>query len=160
MSAVHTFADLVKYLTENNIPYRADEEAQTVEVPSGQSPPLFGNTYVRWERAVPFIQIIQFMVDDVPADRVTELEAAIVRVNNTLEVGTFGFDHANRRLYSRLTVPLFPEGLATAAVNKLCNFCVSIAVDFLDPMQAVIGGKPGAQVIELFKEKAKPSAPS
>lgn len=152
MAAVHNFEELVTFLNENKVQFRHDSAQQVIELPS-QSPPLVGNLYMRWEKSVPFIQVIQFMVENVPADRVREVETAIARLNNTLEVGGFGIDHAQRRLYCRMTVPCFqPDGINPIAINQLGNGIVRNALEFLDVFQAIIGGKPGDQVVEIYKE--------
>jgi len=163
MAAVHTFDELVKFLTENNVQFRSDPQAWVMELPT-QSPPLVGNLYVRWEKAVPFLQIIQFMVDGVPAERVHDVETAIIRLNNTLEVGGFGFDHTARRLYCRMTIPVFqPDGINPIAINQLGNGIVRNALEFLEVFQAVIGGKSGETVVDIYKALAEkrrgPAAP-
>lgn len=159
MPLVHTYDELVKLLTEEKVTFRTDAETQVVELASGKTPPLLGNIYVRWEKAVPFIQLIQFMVDDVPAERVHEVETAIVRLNNTLEVGGFGFDHSNRRMYCRLTLPVFAEiGIEADVIQKICNGVVRNALEFLDAFKAVIADQPGEQVIELYKARRGPAS--
>ena len=154
MPVVHTFEELVKYLTDNKIGFAHDAETQSLELPSQASPPLIGNLYIRWEKQVPFIQIIHFMAEDVPEDRTRELETAIVRLDNSFEIGGFGFDHANRRLYCRLTIPAFPaDGINPDTINQVGNGITRVAVEFIDVFKDVINGKPGDQVIEIYKSR-------
>lgn len=154
MATLHSFAELLKYIEDAKIPYHKNADAQLIELPSNASPPLSGNLFIKWERSVPFLQLIQFMVDDVPADRVRELETAIVRLDNQLEVGGFGFDHERRRLYCRLTVPAFPaDGVTWAALDQLAAGVVRNGKEFVDAFKEVLAGKPGDQIIELYRAK-------
>jgi len=154
-ASITSFDQFVKFLTDNKFPHKLDAARQVVELPS-KGAPLPGNLYIRWEKTVPFLQIIHFMVDGVPADRVREVEAAMARLNNKLEVGGFGFDHDNRRLYCRLTIPVFPpEGINPMTLNQLGHGVVRNAKEFLDAFQQVIDGKPGDQIAEIYEAIAK-----
>jgi hypothetical protein len=151
MSVVQNFEQLVKFLNDNKVPNKVDVERQVIEMPS-KGAPLPGNLYVKWEKSVPFIQIIHFMIESVPADRVREVETAVVRLDNQLEVGGFGFDHSHNRLYVRLTVPVFPsDGLNPMTLNQLGHGVVRNCKEFLEAFQEVIGGKPGADIVSIYE---------
>ena len=93
------------------------------------------------------------MIDGVPAERVREVEAAMARLNNRLEVGGFGLDHENLRLYCRLTVPVFPtEGINPMTLNQLGHGVVRNGKEFLHAFRQVIDGKPGDQIAEIFDQ--------
>lgn len=62
----------------------------------------------------------QYLLDDVPADRLTELERAVTRVNHHLEVPGFGLDHLRRRVYFKLAAPVF-AGIDTDTLNRLAK---------------------------------------
>lgn len=151
MASLQSFDDLVAFLVENKLPHRLDVAHQLVELPSNAAP-LPGNLYLRWEKTVPFMQIIHFMLENLPEDRLSEVEAAIARLNNTLEVGGFGIDHEQRRLYCRLTVPVLPpDGINPMTLNQLGIGVVRNARTFVDPLKEVVEGKPGTTIIELVK---------
>jgi hypothetical protein len=158
MAPVTTFQQLVAFLVENNFPHGADAAAQIVELPSNAAP-LPGNLYIRWETKIPFIQIIHLVIDNLPADRLKELETAVVVLNNALELPGFGVEHANRRLYCRFTVPVIPpEGISSTTLNQLGMACVAHARDFLAAFQAVVAGRPGSEIVNLAREAAQAKA--
>ncbi len=153
--ALTSFEQFVTFLTENKVPHRADAASQVVEMPSNAAP-LPGNLFVKWERTVPFLQLIQFMVNGVPAERVRELEAAMARLNNQLEVGGFGLDHQNRRLYCRLTVPVLPpDGIDAMHIDKLARGVVRNGQEFLEAFTKVIAGEPGETIVSIYETIAK-----
>lgn len=154
MTAIHNYSELVKFLEDSKIPHHKNDQAQLIELPSNASPPLTGNLYIKWERSVPFIQIVQFMVDDVPAERLRDLETAILRLDNQLEVGGFNFDYDRRRLYCRLTVPVFPpDGIQWATLNQLAAGVVRNGKEFIDAFKEVLGGKSGEHIIDIYRTR-------
>lgn len=158
-SAVKSFEQLVAFFTAQNFPHQADPARQLVELPS-KAAPLPGNLYVKWERTVPFLQLIHFMIDGVPAERVPEIETAALRLNNLLEVGGFGFDHETRRLYCRLTVPVFPsDGIEPMTLNQLGTGVVRNALEFHSVFQEIIDGARGDQVVEAYQRLAQQRRP-
>jgi hypothetical protein len=160
MPGLTTFDQLLAFLAENKFPHAVDRAHQVVELPS-KAAPLPGNLLVRWEKRLPFVQFIQFMIDDIPEARLGELEGAIARINCALEVPGLGLDHARRRLYFRLTMPVFaPEGIAPTTFHRMGQACVAQAKDLRDAFQAVVDGQPGAEIERIAREKhaARPQA--
>ena len=160
MPGLTTFDQLLSFLAENKFPHAVDRAHQVVELPS-KAAPLPGNLLIRWEKRLPFVQFIQFMIDDVPAARIQELEGAIARINCALEVPGVGLDHARRRLYFRLTMPVFaPEGIAATTFHRMGQACVAQAKDLHAAFQAVVDGNPGAEIERIAREKraARPQA--
>ncbi|MCB9570526.1 MAG: hypothetical protein H6709_00395 [Kofleriaceae bacterium] len=152
MTRLHSFDDFLAFLDGNQLPHKAAPAQQLVELPS--TGPLPGNLFVKWERTVPFLQLIHFMLE-VPADRVADVSEALVRLNNLLEVGGFGFDHGSHRLYCRLTVPVFPaDGIDAQTLHQLGTGVVRNAIELLDAFQAVVDGKPGADIEDVYKQIA------
>lgn len=163
MAMIQSFEQFVKFLGDNKVPNRVDAERQIVELPS-KGAPLPGNLLIKWEKQIPFLQIIHFMIENVPADRVRDIETAIIRLDNRLEVGGFGFDHTTNRLYNRLTVPVMPpDGINPMAINQLGTGVVRSAKEFLDVFQEIVGGMSGEKAIELVEmvaAKRKAAAPA
>src|SRR5262245_26590251 len=106
---VRTVDDFVQYLEGKRVPHRAYRSAGLVEIES--SAPLPGAVQIRWESSVPFINVRIAVLRDVPEERLKELEAATVRVNDRLPVLGFGLDHANRVQYFRVAVFLPETGV-------------------------------------------------
>jgi len=151
MSTVQNFEQLLQFFTENKVPNKVNTQDQIVELPS-KGAPLPGNLILKWEKKIPFLQMIHFMIENVPADRVKDIETAIVILDNRLEVGGFGFDHTQNRLYNRLTVPVFPpDGINPMTINQLGHGIVRNAKEFFEAFQEVVAGKPGAQIVEIFE---------
>jgi hypothetical protein len=151
MTAVHDFEQLVAFLNTNQVPHTLNAELQLVELTSNAGP-LPGNLVVKWEKLVPFVQVIHVMIEGVPADRVREVETALVRLDNRLEVGGFGFDHDRRNLYCRLSIPVLPpDGLNPTTLAQLGNGVIRNAMEFLQPFQEVIEGKPGDQIAAIYE---------
>lgn len=155
MATIATFDDLVRFLTDSEIPYHADAALQVVVLPSNVAP-LPGNLYVKWEKGIPFLQLLRFMIEDVSAERVRELETAIVRLDNRLEVGGFQFDHDRRRLHCRLTVPVFaPEGISSTTFIRLCDGVVANAKTYVAAFAEIVRGSPGDQIIAICEDLEK-----
>ncbi len=147
MAALSSFDDLVAFLARENVPHDIDREAQVVELPTNEAS-LPGRLYLRWEKHVPFINMVQFVAIDVPVARIAELERAIARLNNKLDVPGFGLDDANRRLYNRTCIPV-PAGIEPALLNQLGLGCITQAKQFAPAFRAVIDGKPGADILAI-----------
>lgn len=160
MQGLVDFEQFMNFLEVNKFPHSVNREQQLVEIPS-KAAPLPGNLYVKWEPRLPFLQLIQFMINDVPEARIADLETAIVRINCALEIPGFGFDHRRRRLFCRLTVPVFaPEGITPTAFHRLGQACVGNAKELYPAFKAVVDGEPGAEIERIAMEKAKAARPA
>jgi hypothetical protein len=150
MPALHSFDELMGYLKLNNLVGRYDNVHQVVEVPS-RAAPLPGNLILKWEKELPFLQIVHFMIEEIPRDRLGELETAIARVNNKLELAGFYIDHDTMRLYARMIVPVLPpHGIEAADLNTLGGICARSGQEFLETFQAVANGTPGAEASQFY----------
>jgi hypothetical protein len=151
MPNVQSFDQFLQFLNDNKVPNRVNLQDQVIELPSNAAP-LPGNLIVKWEKKIPFVQMVHFMIENVPVDRIRDVETAIVRLDNRLEVGGFGFDHAQNRLYCRLTIPVFPpDGINPMTINQLGHGIVRNAKEFLAVLQEIVAGASGEKVVELFE---------
>jgi hypothetical protein len=152
MERLKQLDDLIKFMDANHFPYQLDAANRTVELPS-KGAPLPGNLYVKWYAHMPLVQFVHFLAEGVPDDRVGAIEKAIVRLNNLYEAPGFGFDHQGRRLYYRMSVPVFPdEGISPVAFNAIGRGCVLAAKEFLAAFQAVLDGRPGEEIGTIVRE--------
>lgn len=157
MDAFLDFAALVSFLEANKYPHAVNREAQLVELPS-KAAPLPGNLLIKWEKKMPFFSLIQFMIDNVPDDRIHDVETAITRLNCNLEVPGLGFDHTTKRVYLRLVVPVIaPNGIPAGAFNQLGQGCVKQAQELYPGLKAVVDGRPGDQILTFAAELARAS---
>ncbi len=148
ITRLSNFAELVEYLGENNVPHTSDPANQVVELPV-TSPPLSGLLYIRWERKLPYVQIIHPFVANVPEDRVHEIEGAICRANTVIALPGLGFEYDRRFVYMRLCVPMYEEGMLAGSFQRQVLGVLQNAKDFIGPFRDIVAGKPGAEVMAL-----------
>jgi hypothetical protein len=149
-----SYADLLEYLKENNVPYQADPAALAVEVPVTM-PPLKGVVYIRWEKALPYVQIIHPFVMNVPEGRVPAVETAIIRANNIIPLPGLGFHHDRRFVYMRLCVPMYKDGMLAANFQNQVLSVLNNAREFLQAFKAIVAGKPGEEIMALAVHDAE-----
>jgi hypothetical protein len=147
MRRLTTFDELVAFVTENKLPHKLDREGRVLELPSNDET-VPGDLHMRWEAHLPFVTLIQFVIMDVPAARIADVERAIVILNNKLDFGTFGMDEPSRRLYHRVTVPVH-EGIEPTVLNQFGFGCVKQARQYAPAFRAVVDGKPGADILAI-----------
>jgi hypothetical protein len=155
MALVHTFDEFAAALEKMKVPHRAILATRELELQSHTSLP--GPLTFRFEKNVPFITVRQYLLDDVPEDRMTELERAVTRVNHHLEVPGFGLDHLRRRLYFKLAAPVM-NGIEVDTLNKLAKGVLANAKEFAASFQAVASGRPGTEIAEIYKDYAQSRA--
>jgi len=155
MQGLVTFEQLMKFLKDNNVPHKANVELQIVGLPS-KAAPLGEDLWIKWEKKVPFIQMIQHMIEDVPEDRYRDVEAAIARLNCALEIPGVTLDHGSHRISLRLAVPVFPpEGISPLTFHQLGQGCVSHAKEFYPALKAVVDGEKGENIVEIVQGLAR-----
>jgi hypothetical protein len=146
------FADLVTYLEESKVPHRKDAASQVIELPI--TAPVHGVVYVRWDKRLPYVQVLLPFVTGVPDDRLHEVETAIVRANAINPVPGLGFEHAHKFVYMRLCVPVYEEGIRALSFQKQVIAVLQLAADFAAPFRDIVAGAPGASVMELAVKHA------
>ena len=159
MTAIlRSFGELVTFLNQNGVPNGAVMGDHVVELPV-TIPPLEDIVHVRWEKIVPYLQLICVMVRDVPPDRNHEVEIACCRANNPITFPGFGFDYTRRSVYFRHT-HVMSDGIEPAFLQKLVLSVASNARDFLVPFRRVVGeGQPGERIVDLAVEFAQANTP-
>ena len=148
-----SFDELVAFLVAQAIPHQVDAANQVVNLATRAPTPPFP-LVIRWERAIPFIQIIQQITPEVPDARVRELEAALARINDVAMIPGYGFSYATKVLYYRLATPIFDGGIASDMLDRSTAAVMNNAAQMAAALQAVIGGAPGAQVLETLASNA------
>lgn len=142
------YSDLVEYLAENNVPHKTDPANQVVELPV-TSPPLTGVLYIRWEKKLPYVQIIHPFVGNVPENRITDVETALCRANTIIPLPGLGFEYEKRFVYMRLCVPMYEEGMLASSFQRQVIGVLQNAKDFVGAFRDVVGGSPGTEVMAL-----------
>ena len=154
LERVTSFDDLLAFLAEEQASFRHDAAAQIVQLPT-TSGPLDGSLFIRWERHVPFVQLVAPMIHDVPDERVHELEDALCRVNHAALLPGFGYDFAKRFLYCRLTLARDDEGVSATLLRKMLFAAVNNARDYLAPFRAIVAGEPAARIAQLVRNEER-----
>jgi hypothetical protein len=147
-----SFEDLIAFLTKSGIPHHVDAADHAVEV-STTPPALAAPVIVRWEPAIPYIQIIQELTNRVPDDRVRDLEAALARVNDVAMIAGYQFSYQTRVVYYRLTVPIYDGGIASDALDHAMTAVLNNAVQLEPAIAKVVAGTPGENILELLVHK-------
>jgi hypothetical protein len=131
-----TFADLLALLKESRVPHEVDMAAQVVELPAN-APPFVGHTLIRWEKKLPYVQIIAPMVRNI-----------------TISLPGFGYEYDRNFVYMRLCVPMYEEGMLVKSFRNQIASVVSNARQFLVPFQKVVTGEHGERILALAVAEA------
>lgn len=150
------FEDLVAYLTESKIPHRADAEHLAVQLPV-DNPPNAGAVFVRWERGLPYVQVIYAFLE-VPPARIQAIESAICRANNSIKLPGFGFEYDSRYIYMRLAVQLYDGGIPAESFRRMVLAVLENARELVEGFRGVVNGAEPERVVELAIAAAKASA--
>ena len=142
---IATFPELLAVLAEQNVPHTINADARSVEIPA-RNPPLDSVCYIRWEKELPFVQVICPLVSAVPVERHVELRAAICRVNNAIPLPGFGLDPERGTLYFRHTLGI-AECISPGTFQLMVLAVMNAARDYLVPFRGVIDGKRGDEIL-------------
>lgn len=155
-SLIASFTELVAQLEADKVPHRVDADAQVVHLPAA-SPALAGPLYLRWDQRLPFIQIVQPMIN-VPQERVPDVEAAMGRLNAVAAFPGLGLEYQTFALYCRATATLDEGSVRTATLRHLIQVTIANAMEFLPTMTDIVAGAPGADVIKSLMAKRAAAA--
>lgn len=153
---IRTFEDLSLWLEESEVRYRVDDAARSAEVTIDKPRPLTGSLALRW--VAPFIEIEFPFVLDVPDSRLADVETAIVRANNIIALPGLGFDYAKHSVHMRNPVRIDDDGVDATAFKAQVFGVLGNAKDFIGAFQAIVGGRSGAEVMQLAVEAAQANA--
>ncbi len=155
---VATYEDLVAFLTEEKAPFRHDPAAQVAQI-ALRTGPLEGSLYLRWEKNLPYVQIVVPMVQGVAPARARDVADALCRVNHAIALPGFGYDFTKNFIYFRLTLAYDLEGIKAELLKRMILGAVTNARDFVMPLRAVVAGESSEKILELVsaQERAKRS---
>jgi hypothetical protein len=154
-----SFDDLANLLARDKTNHRLDREAQAIELPTSD-PALPGNLYIRWDKKLPFVQLIQMALQDIPESRIADVQRAIVVLNNEIEMPGFGMDEAARRVYFRVVVAVVPpHGVDAETLYQLAQGTVRNAKLYQAAFKAVIDGKSGGDIVALAQASIAANPP-
>jgi hypothetical protein len=151
---IASFEDLTTFLTESGRAHEVDADQKLIVLPVHE-PPLSGQMLIRWEKQLPYVQIIHPLEREVPIGRRSDVEHAICRANNTIALPGFGFEYTHNFIYFRLTVPMYDEGMLARSFRRQMEAVVKNARDFVIPFQQIVAGEPGEKILGLAVTAAK-----
>jgi hypothetical protein len=149
------YQDLIAFLTENNVPFKAEPDKLSAHVQVGD-PNQVSSVHIRWERDLPLVQIVFPFVADVPAARVSEVETAICRVNNTIKLPGFGLEYDHLFVYMRLAVQLQEDGISAPLFQRQVYSVIQNASEFVGAFRDVVAGAPGKEILALALKHNQP----
>lgn len=144
------YEDLVAYLAANNVPHKADSTEQSIQLPANA-----GSVYIRWERDLPYVQVIYPFIGNVPPPRIPEIESAICRVNAIIKLPGFGFQHGDNFIFMRLCVQLYEDGITPIAFQRQIAAVLENAREFAGAFRDVVAGAPAKDIFELALAHAR-----
>ncbi len=152
MERFTSYESFIAFCQKHQVPHRFDNAHHLVELPNTATP-LPSTTVVKFDKQLPLLTFVQFMADNLPDDRIADLEAAISRLNTVLEIGGFCIDYDLKRLLARFSITLFPnEGISAVAFQRTFELVVGNARGVLPVLKKIIDGAPGKDVVQIARE--------
>lgn len=151
---VGSFDELISFLGAEGASFRQDPTSQIVQLalrPSDGGGPLF----IRWERNLPYVQIVTTLARDIADERIREVLDALARLNHAIPLPGFGIDLARRQVYFRSTLLIADEGVPVDLLKRAVLAVASNARNLSTPLRRVIAGEPGARVLQLVAEEER-----
>ena len=152
-SRIASFVDVLGLANEDHVPHSVDADAQVALFPT-RIGGFDGSLLVRWEKQLPYCQLIHSILVEVPEERVPAIERAIARINHAVALPGFGFDHEHRWIYFRLCLPVEPDGVSADFFRQMLHACVVNAGDFVAPLRDVVFGASPDGVVQAAVEQA------
>lgn len=145
-----SYADLVGFLVQQKVPHYAEPSQSAVEIPThirGEE----GRLVLFWDTRATLVHVVQPLNIAVTGEHVSELVDALVRINHTLMLPGFGFDHSRNSLYYRWVVPRHADGsFGEDEVDRAIKTVLTTCRDFLPALRAVAqGGAAAADVLTI-----------
>jgi len=156
---IASWPDLVSYLNKQKVPHQKNDADQSIQIPI-QLADFSSQLYLRWEPNLPYVQAVCPVQVGVPDDRVAAVESAIARLNHGIALPGFGYDHANKFAYFRLTIIIEPAGMDADFFGLMARAVVNNAHDFHGAIAGVVHGESpeGALAAAVAKDQAGKAA--
>src|SRR5690349_13083525 len=149
------YDDLIAFLKENNVPHKAEPEKLTVHVTVGD-PQKVSDVHIRWEKDLPYVQVIFPFVPEVPPNRIADVESAICRANNQMKLPGFGLEYQSCFVYMRTVIQLAEDGVAAHLFQRQVFSVIQNASELVGAFRDVVAGAPGKDILELAAKHNPP----
>jgi hypothetical protein len=148
-----SYDDLQAYLRREDILYAAVPQHQAVEI-SVRSQPVEGTMVIFWPSDPVLLQLMVLLSCTVPVERVGALESALLRLNHTLTIPGFGYNHANGTIYFRLTFPRHLDGhMEEEELRRAIQTGLNTVTEFWSPLQRLL--HEGADLESVLHSSAR-----
>lgn len=147
---IRTYDELLETFTEHKVEHTAHRERWSLDVPSPERE-LPGPVHIRWEQLFPFVQFIQPIIENVPEDRIADVESAVTRLDAVSMYPGVQFDHSLRMIYYRVTAVVLVDGVRLDLIQAYLHGVVTNAKALHAPLSAVVKGLPGREVLSVAK---------
>jgi len=152
MALLRSFEEMIRMLEAKGVPHRAAPAHRLVELPSAG--PLPGPLRMKWEANVPFISLGQLLITSLPEERLRELESR----------------WCGRTTASRCpgSASITASAASTTASRRPCSRhrrrhpgeararVIGSAKEYLASFEAVLKGRPGADILAIHEEMSAP----
>lgn len=152
------FSSLVHALQSDGAELQVDTAAGTIRFPLAEDW-LTSVLWLRWDLEHTLLHVMLPLPEAIPAERLTDVESLIVRLNHKLVLPGFGLDHEHATAYFRLSVPRGLGGsLAYLELRKLLRTTIETVRDFAPLFRAVSQeGKSAGEALKGARGHASPS---
>ncbi len=145
LKKVTSLDGLVEILKGEKIEHQANIPEQYVVIPVKRGG-LNSAQVIRWAARDGFVHFIQVIPIQIPAENLSAVESAMVRINHSYPIPGLGLNHENNTTYFRFTVPILPRGyLLENEVKEYFSFSVNQAVQLLPTIAALSKGEVKAE---------------
>lgn len=145
---VRSYEELLGLFVKLGVAAQPDNSHHDIALASrGRLP---ASVVLRWEQKVPFVTVRQTVLEDIPHDRMADITTAVARANHHLPVLGFGIDSQRHALYYRVAVPAF-DGVDSDLLNTVSRGVLRTCEEFVDAFQAVVNGRSGVDIEEIYK---------
>jgi hypothetical protein len=150
---LRSFDDLRALLERERVKVIAvDASAHAIEV-DVRAPPAVGSLAILWEPELQLVQFFHPLPFAIPAERLSAVEHALLRVNDALVMPGFGIRSEHGVVYYRLVVPRREDGSIDAAdVQRAVMTVMTTLRDFWRPIQRVIQGEDPDCILAMARE--------
>lgn len=134
---IRSYQDILNLLARDGILHQADPPDLSVRIPTARGA-VEGLMLLRWQERDGVMQLIHPLPLRARADRLSEVEGAILRLNHALALPGFGLDHGSGQLYYRATLPVVPDGVTDRTVQSVFRAVVRSVYDLLPALRRVV----------------------
>ena len=144
--------DLVAFIARNGLPHKAVPAQHAVEVGTRiRGRP--GQMIIVWDPRATLLHIIAPLGIPVAEDMVPAVLDALARINHSLVLPGFGFNHEDRSLYYRWVVPRADDGMTEVEVDRAVKTVLGSVRDFWPALSAVASDeRPSDEVMLVAAE--------